>query len=134
MRSRKAAKSLGSGLGNIEDLIEYLKHSRKHSIGTIGEIEGLADCLGRGLHTIGLETLGGGRFPYGLWRHTNGREVLFDSQYRGLWQGLPNGSIEAVTPVFDRGGPDQLGKKLNKKEVRAYRTARDEFLERVVAK
>ena len=36
--------------------------------------------------------------PYGVWRCADGREVLFNREYRPIWERLPDGTVRAADP------------------------------------
>ena len=38
------------------------------------------------------------RWPYGLWTCPDGREVLFNRQYKPIWQRMPGKSAAAADP------------------------------------
>lgn len=56
----------------------------------------LAECLLKGLHKAAFEMVQ--PFPYGRWTCANGRQVIFDREYRAMWQRLPNGRVCDVDP------------------------------------
>lgn len=39
------------------------------------------------------------RLPYGIWRTSDGREVVFDRHYRPMWQRTPGNRSAAADPA-----------------------------------
>jgi hypothetical protein len=61
----------------------------------IEKLYSLASCLQKGLHKMAASLLGD-HMPYGLWRTSGGREILFDRGYQPLWQRTANGRVSAA--------------------------------------
>lgn len=38
------------------------------------------------------------RLPYGIWTCADGREVLFNREYRAIWERLPDGTVREADP------------------------------------
>jgi hypothetical protein len=59
----------------------------------LGDLPLLIDCMRQGLHKMACRLVR--PFPYGLWTCRDGREVLFDRNYKPIWQ-LHDGIVEVA--------------------------------------
>jgi hypothetical protein len=62
----------------------------------MGQLRLLASSLAQGLHKIAWSTVN--PFPYGMWTTGSGRQLIFDRDYRPLWERLPDGTCQAADP------------------------------------
>jgi hypothetical protein len=56
----------------------------------------LADCLRKALHKTAWTAVK--PFPYGMWATGSGRQIIFDRNYRPLWQ-CSHGVVRTADPL-----------------------------------